>query len=116
MVKEKLKRIPHLISGFIILLHAYERYEEGYHNYVFFLVAGLVFLTVAIFHHPLAHKFKFIDVLFYSIEGALSFLIGWEYLEAGKKTLPYGFFIASLFQVMAIFIFVRRTKRKAKDH
>lgn len=116
MRKEKLKRIPHLISGGIILLHAYERYEHGHASWLFFLVSGLIFLSVAIFHHPLAARFRFIDVLFYSIEGILSLIIGYEYYEAGKKALPFAYLFATLMQVIAIFIFVRRKKNKLASH
>ncbi len=116
MRKEKLKRIPHIISGAIILLHAYERWEHGHASYLFFLLSGLVFLAVAVFHHPLAARFKYVDAVFYTIECILSALIGFEYYHVGKKGLPWAYFFAAVMQVVAILVFVRKTRKQPVGH
>ncbi|CAN5435544.1 hypothetical protein BH10BAC2_BH10BAC2_38690 [soil metagenome] len=55
--KIRIKKAGHIIAGGVILLHAYERYEHGHSSYLFFLVAGLIFLSVALFHHQLEKGF-----------------------------------------------------------
>jgi hypothetical protein len=114
MNKEKLKKVPHIISSVMILLHSYERFETGHGSYVVFLFAGIIFLSVAIFHQPLSKKFPWIDITFYGIESLLSFVIAYEYWSAGKKGLPFGYIIAGLFQIFAIYMFISRAK-KAKS-
>ena len=110
--KEKLRRIPHIISGFLILLHGYERYDGGHHTYPVFFIAGTIFLAVATWHHSLLKKFLFIDVLFFFIEALLGIVIALEYFEQGKKGLPFVYLFASLLQLAAIFVFIKRKKRK----
>ncbi|MGK4568868.1 hypothetical protein [Flavobacterium sp. 3HN19-14] len=92
----------------IILLHAVERYESGHATYPVFAVFGLVFLGVAAFHHKLAAKFRYIDVLFFSIEATLSFVIAYEYFHAGKSALPYVYIFAGLMQFSGIYFFRKR--------
>ncbi|RZJ66921.1 MAG: hypothetical protein EOO50_07655 [Flavobacterium sp.] len=110
MNKEKLKKIPHLISGMVILLHSLERFETGHSSWIVFLLAGVVFLTVAIFHHKLSARFPMLDILFYGIESFLCFLIAYEYFAAGKKGVPVMYAIAGLVQIFAMFMFARRKK------
>jgi hypothetical protein len=111
MRKEKLKKIPHIISAMVILLHSYERWETGHSTWIFFLLAGLIFISVALFHHPLAARFNKVDVLFYLIESVLAFLISYEYFHAGKKMLHFVYAVAGLLQLVAVFVFLRRNKK-----
>lgn len=114
MKKEKLRKIPHLISAFIILIHSLERFESGHKSYLIFLLAGIVFLCVAIFHKILSNNFCLTDLTFYGIESILSFTIAYEYWIAGKNGLPIAYILAGIFQIIAIYIFkVKSKSRKA---
>lgn len=113
MNKEKLKRIPHFFSAAIILLHALERFEAGHHTYLIFLLCGIIFFSLAVFHHKIAHRMPRIDVVFYCIESLLSFIIAAEYFSAEKKGLPFVYLIAGLLQIVAVFVFVRKSRKKA---
>ena len=112
MNKEKLKKIPHFISGVIILLHSLERFESNHKTYIVFLVAGIIFLSIAIFHKYFSKKFPLIDIIFYCIEGLLSFIIAYEYFKAEKKGLPIAYLIAGIFQLFAIYKLSAATKNK----
>ena len=111
MNKEKLKRIPHLFSAIIILLHSYERFESGHSSYLVFLLAGIIFLLLAIFHHKISAKIPKIDIIFYGIESLLALVIAYEFYRIGKKGLPVMYLIAALFQLFAIYKFILRTKK-----
>ena len=82
------------MAAIVTLSHAYERYETGHNSFIFFLLAGIIFLTLAILHHKLLNRFAWIDSIFYIIEGALSFIIAQEFFEADKKGLPYLYLLA----------------------
>lgn len=109
--KEKLKKLPHIMAGVLILLHAFERWDSGHTTYWFFLISGIVFLSVALLHHRLLARFPFVDTLFFVIEGMLSLIIAWEYHEAGKHAIPYMYVLAALLQLTAVFVFYKRKKR-----
>lgn len=83
--KEKREKLMHILAGAIILVHAYEKYEMHEHSYVFFLVAGLVFLTVALAHHRLAKIFSYVDGCFLCIEATVYAVVAADYFHLGKK-------------------------------
>lgn len=97
--KSKLKKIAHFISGAVILLHGYERWETGHSTYPIFITAGILFIIIAVFHHKLSQRFRWIDGVFFMIESALSFVIAFEYFHVGKKALPIVWVVAGLLQM-----------------
>ena len=108
--KEKIKKAGHITAGIIILLHAYERFEAGHESYIFFAIAGFVFLSIAFFHHALKSRFPMIDTFFFAIEAILSFIIAYEYFHAGKSALPYAYLFAGLMQFLGLFLFARKNQ------
>lgn len=111
MTTEKLKKLPHIFSGAIILLHSLERFDSGHESYLIFLACGAVFLLLAVFHHTISRKFPLVDVVFYLIEGLLSVVIALEFYSAGKKGLPIAYTVAGLFQFFAVFMFWHKAKK-----
>jgi hypothetical protein len=109
--KEKLKKISHILAGIIILLHAYEKHESGHSSYIYFLIAGIIFLSIAFFHHQLKLKFPWVDNCFFVIEATLSLIIAYDYFHMGKTGLPFMYLFAGLFQLCAIYFFSRRLKK-----
>ncbi|MPR32440.1 hypothetical protein [Salmonirosea aquatica] len=109
--KEKFKKASHILASAIILSHAYGNYESGHSSYMYFAIAGVVFLSIALFHHPLKLKFPWIDTCFFLIEALLSFIIAYEYFHMGKKGIPFMYLLAGFFQLSAIYFFTRRLKR-----
>jgi len=110
--KEKKKRIAHILAGMVILIHAYEKHESGHGPYLFFAIAGIVFLSVALFHHKLEKKFPWIDGVFFIIEGILSLIVAYNYVHMGKKLLPFTYALAGSFQIVVAFIKARQGVKK----
>jgi chromate transport protein ChrA len=112
---EKSKRVAHIAAGFVILIHAYEKYESGHHAYVPFIVAGIVFLCLAFFHHPIQQKFPWIDGVFFTIEGILSIIVAYELFHLGKKALPYTYLFLSIFQFFMAYRVSKKAMQKQPD-
>lgn len=110
--KERLKKASHIIAGMIILFHAYEKYESEHGSYIYFAIAGTIFLSIALFHHPLKVKFPWIDNSFFTIEAILSLLIAYDYYHMGKTGLPTIYLFAGLMQLSAIYFFSRRSRKQ----
>jgi uncharacterized membrane protein YobD (UPF0266 family) len=109
---ETKEKIGHIIAGVIILVHAYEKFDLHESSYIFFLIAGLVFLSVAVFHHRLAKRFLYVDGVFFVIEGILNGIIAANYFHKGKKALPWCYvFVAIMYGVVAV---IRARKGKEK--
>jgi len=110
---EKKKKLAHVIAGFVILLHAFERYESGHASYLFFAVAGIVFMSVALLHAVIERKAPWIDGVFFVIEAALSFLVAADYFHMGKKALPYCYLAAGIAQLVVAFV---KSKKGIRQH
>ncbi len=107
--KHRMKRLAHLFSGLLILLHAYERFAHGHSTWWIFVLAGVVFLSVAALHAQLAKRWPHVDMVFFMIEAMLSFVIMGEYFHAGKRGLPFMYLAAGIGQLVAAV----KTRRKA---
>jgi hypothetical protein len=111
--REKRKRIAHIIAGFVILVHAFEKYESHHASYIFFAVAGLVFITIAALHPVIEKKAPWIDGVFFVIESLLSFFIAYDYFHLGKKGLPFCYIAIGIFQLVIAFV---QSKKGVQRH
>ena len=109
--KEKLEKASHILASVIILSHAFEKYESGHQSYIYFAVAGVIFLSLAIFHHRLKLKFPWIDSCFFVIEAILSLIIAYDYFHMGKVGVPVVYVIAGLLQLCAVYFFSKRLQK-----
>jgi hypothetical protein len=111
--RQKLKKYAHIVAGFVILIHAYEKYESGHGSYMFFTIAGLVFLSIALAHRVIEKKAPWIDGVFLCIEGILSIIVAIDFFHMGKKALPFAYIFVSLVQFFAAF---RKSKKGIVTH
>lgn len=110
--KEKKEKLTHLLAGLIILVHAYEKYDLQESSYVFFLLAGISFLTVALLHHRLLKPFPYVDGVFFLIEAAIYAVVAADYFHQGKKGLPWCYVVCTIAYI--VLAFVKGKKGKAR--
>jgi hypothetical protein len=111
--RDKRKRYAHIGAGIVILIHAYEKYESAHDSYLFFAIAGLIFLTVAILHPTIEKKAPWIDGVFFIIEGILSLIVAYEFFHVGKKALPITYLFLACFQFFMAF---KKSKKGIEHH
>lgn len=111
--REKRRRFAHIGAGIVILIHSYEKYEGGHDTYKLFLLAGLIFLSIAIFYPVIEKKIPWVNGLFFFIEGILSIVVALDYFHLGKKALPTTYIILGLFQFFMAF---RKSKKGIEQH
>lgn len=110
--RDRRKRFAHIIAGVVILIHSFEKFDSGHDTYIFFGIAGIVFLLVAYFHPRLEIKFPWVDGIFFIIEGILSLIISYEFFHAGKKALPVVYAVLAIFQIFMAF----KKSKKGIEH
>jgi hypothetical protein len=106
----RLKRMTHLFGGLIILMHAYDRLEHGHATWWVFVLAGGVFLSVALLHAMLVKRWPYVDIVFFVIEAMLSFVVMGECFHAGKRGLPYMYMAAGVLQLVGAVVHWRRAR------
>ena len=111
--RDKRKRFAHIGAGIVILIHSYEKYEGGHDTYKLFALAGLVFLSIAIFHPLIEKKAPWIDGVFFLLEGILSIIVAFDYFYLGKKALPITYILLGIFQFFMAF---RKSKKGIELH
>ncbi len=109
----KRKRFAHIGAGVVILIHSYEKYEGGHDTYKLFALAGIVFLSIAIFHPLIEKKAPWVDGVFFVIEGILSIIVAVDFFHLGKKALPITYILLGLFQFFMAF---RKSKKGIEHH
>lgn len=107
--KEKRRRVAHIVAAITILIHSYDNYETGQHSYKLFGVAGLIVLTLAIFHTWIEKRLPWINGVFFVIEASLSIVVAFDLFHYGKKALPVTYLFLALFQFYLAF---RKGKRR----
>jgi hypothetical protein len=111
--KEKLQQFAHILAGFLILVHALDKYDLHQSSYFLFAVLGLIFIGIAIFHHKLAAMSGFVDSAFLIIEALCVAVIAVEYYNEGKKGLPWCYaFAAVMYVIAAVLVYRRKAKKK----
>lgn len=110
---EKKKRVAHIGAGIVILIHAYEKHESGHDSYLWFGIAGLVFLAIAFLHPVIEKKAPWIDGVFFIIEGILSVIVALDFFHVGKKALPVTYLLLAVFQFFMAF---RKSKKGIENH
>ena len=98
----------HVLSGVLILIHAYEKYESGHASHAFFAIAGLLFITIAILHPVIEKKAPWVDGVFFFIEGVLSLFVAYDFFRMGKKGLPVAYVVAGLLQFFSAYKFGKK--------
>lgn len=111
--REKRKRFAHIGAGVVILIHAYEKHESGHDSYIFFAIAGIVFLAIALLHSFIEKKAPWVDGVFFVIEGILSIIVAIDFFHAGKKALPISYLLLSIFQFFMAF---RKSRKGIAKH
>ncbi|WP_298145458.1 hypothetical protein [Flavobacterium sp.] len=111
--RDKRKRFAHIGAGIVILIHSYEKYEGGHETYKLFAIAGLLFLSIAIFHPLIEKRAPWVDGVFFLIEGILSIIVALDCFHLGKKALPITYLLLGLFQFFMAF---RKGKKGIENH
>jgi len=110
--RERKEKIGHILAAFIILVHAFEKYDLQESSWPFFAIAGIIFLCIAIMHHRIAKVFPYVDGVFFIIEALLYAIIAAEYFHKGKKALPWCYVFTAVAYVIAAFIKGKKGKAK----
>lgn len=112
---EKKKNIAHIVAGIVILVHSFEKYESGHGSWLFFAIAGIVFISIALLHHTIERKAPWIDGIFFAIEGLLSLSIAYDYFHMGKKGLPLTYLAAGITQLTVAFMLAVKGMNRHKQ-
>ena len=89
MKKHNLSKVAHIISGVVVILHGIGEMDKGHGIPWFFFITGILMLMVAVFHHPVEKKLGSGEGIVFFVESAVQAFIVMQYLEAGKKALPF---------------------------
>lgn len=112
---EKKKKIAHIVAGMVILVHSFEKYESGHGSWLFFAIAGIVFISIAVLHHTIEQKAPWIDGIFFAIEGLLSLAIAYDYFHMGKKGLPLTYLAAGIIQLAVALVLSKKGINRHKQ-
>jgi hypothetical protein len=112
--RERLQKMMHFLAGAIVILHGIEHMDTG-GAILFYLVIGVMMLTLAFFHEGVEKKFPKIAGGLYLLEAMVLLFIAFEYFEENKKILPLVYLIAATAYCIAGYIFMTRKVKVRKS-
>jgi hypothetical protein len=106
--KNKLTKLTHILAAFVLLIHGYEKLEEEHATpAVLFIICGLIFLSVAIFHHKLHQKVRSVDAIFAFLEGIAALTLAADFWE-NKHYLQCAYvLVAVIYLTRSVILFVK---------
>ncbi len=104
-LKQNLRKLGHLISGLVIILKGYSKFEDHHPEIgIVLILLGILFVSFAIFHEKISWIKKHEPWLLW-LEGLALALVSYSYFSAGKVAIPliYAFSSALYFIVGGYF-------------
>lgn len=114
--KEKIRLFAHILAGFTILAHGYEKYELQEHSYIMFFAMGILFISIALLHKKLVAYSHLLDSIFLIIEAICLAIIAADYFHAGKKALPWCYVSASIAYLVVAFFKYKKNSAARQSH
>jgi uncharacterized membrane protein len=114
---EKRNKFSHILAGLVILLHGYEKLDTGHiASAIFFLVSGIIFLMIAVFHHKLVNHFKPVDAIFWFIEAVLAAIVSIDYFNEHKHYIQYAYILVATGYFIKSFILFKKAPVHEVEH
>ena len=94
--KASLKKIGHVISGLVVIIKGYDKFENHHPEVgILLILLGLIFVSFAVFHHRISWIAKHEPWLLW-LEGLALAIVSYSYFAAGKFALPICYALCSL--------------------
>ena len=113
--RERLQTFGHIIAGVVVLLHGATEFEEYQVAFgIFYILFGIAFISLALMHRRLEHRFPDISTYFFFIEGLILFLTAFKYIHEHKQYLQYAYFLSGIIYFVVGYLFRKRKSGKMK--
>jgi hypothetical protein len=114
---EKRNKFSHIVAAAVILLHGYEKIDTSHiGSAIFFLIAGTVFLMIAVFHHKLVNHFRSVDAIFWFIEAILAVIVSIDFFNDHKHYIQYAYILVAAGYFTKSFILFRKAPEHKVEH
>ena len=113
-----LENITHYLTAFIIILKGFDKIEnpEKVAYAIVFLVIGTCIILGTIFHHKAKRLFKHFKAYVFALEAVVMSLVGYLFMSEGKQFIQYVCFASVVGFVIALVVYIRKSKRMAETH
>lgn len=112
--RERMQKAVHWLTVFIVAIKGVAKLEAGGGKAAVLFAAAAAIALGAIFHHALAHRFRYFDAFFYLIEAAVLFFVAWLHQNDGTTALHLVLYAAAVLYLIAAMVFI--TKRRHMHH
>jgi hypothetical protein len=116
MKKENLRIIGHFLAGFVILLHGWTAYTKGHPTSWIFMLLGILFLSIALFHKRIHRRFPRVDGIFFLIESFAFAATAYDYVHEHKTYLPWVMMVITLLYLVLAFLALSGKKKFNPGH
>ncbi len=108
-LKERLKKLGHLISGLVIILKGYSKFEDQHAEIgIVLILLGILFVSFAVFHEKISWIKKHEPWLMW-LEGLALAFVSYSYFSVGKFAIPLIYaFSSALYFIVGVYFYKYR--------
>jgi hypothetical protein len=113
-----LENMVHYLTAFTILLKGLDKMATpGKMAYgLTFVVISILIVLGTVFHHKAKQLLKHFKAYVYVLEAVVMSIVGYLYLKDGKNLIQYMCFFAAAMFVVALIVYIRRSKHISELH
>ena len=109
-----MQKVVHFLTALTLTLKGIIKMEHphGYEAVIaLFLLSAIYIVVITVFHDRLHTHTRALTASVYAIESLVSAVLAWVYLQEGKHYIPYLFVLASVLFLVALAVYLRKTRR-----
>jgi len=105
-----LEAATHYITSFVVFMKGLDKVTIAGKGWIgaLFIMMALFILAGTIFHHRFEKMLRHFKAYVLTLEAVVMAIVGVLYVKEGKQMLPYVFFAASAFFVVALIVYISR--------
>jgi hypothetical protein len=113
-----LENITHYLTALVVIIKGLDKIDTpGKMSYgILFLIMGLLIAVGTLFHHKAEKLLKHFKAYVLIFEAVIMGIVGYLYVKEGKHLLQYVCFAASMMFVVALVIYITKSKSHPKAH
>jgi hypothetical protein len=115
---QRLENIAHYMTAFVIFMKGFDKIEQpGKLGFaVLFIAIALLIVSGTIFHHRAERMLRHFKAYVFVFEAIVMSIVGYLYMKEGKQMIQYVCFASALVFLVALVIYITKTKGKPAEH
>ena len=106
-----LENVTHYFTALVVLLKGFDKIDHGKAGVgIVFIVIGIIIVSGTLLHHKAAKLLRHFKAYVFALEAIVMGIVGYMYAQDGKQFIQYVCYFASAMFVVALVVYIKRSK------